>query len=69
MQVRVIGDDTYGKRPNARLKELTDFAAARQMLHAHQLTLTHPGTGKKLHCTAPWPADFQKALETLRLPG
>ena len=65
----VIGDDTYGKRPNARLKELTDFAAARQMLHAHQLTLTHPGTGKKLHFIAPWPADFQKALETLRLPG
>lgn len=64
----IVGDDTYGKRQNARLKELTDFAAPRQMLHAHTLSFVHPSTREKLHFTASWPEDFQAALDALRTP-
>ena len=63
----LVGDDTYGQRQNARLKELTRYAAPRQMLHAHELGFTHPRTGKKLKFTAPLPDDFGNALKALRL--
>src|SRR5580698_1957178 len=43
----VAGDATYGGRQNARLTELTGYAAPRQMLHARRLGFTHPRTGKK----------------------
>jgi 23S rRNA pseudouridine1911/1915/1917 synthase len=62
----VAGDDTYGKSQNARLKELTNYAAPRQLLHAHKITFKHPRTAKKLSCEAPWPEDFQAALKKLR---
>ena len=62
----LVGDDTYAKRQNARLAELTGFRAARQMLHARHLTFTHPRTERLHTFTAPCPEDFQRALETLR---
>ena len=62
----LVGDDTYGKRPNARLRELTNYAAPRQMLHARQLAFTHPRTGKRVEFEAPWPEDFTAALRLLR---
>jgi len=62
----IAGDDVYGNRQTARLKELTGYAAPRQLLHAHKLKFTHPRTGRKLALEAPWPADFQQALSTLR---
>ena len=64
----LLGDEVYGKRPTARLAELTGFTAARQMLHARQLEFTHPRTGALMSFEAPWPADFQEAVRALR-PG
>ena len=65
----IAGDETYGKRQNVRLAELTGCRAERQMLHAHSLAFTHPRTEKRLHFTAPWPRDFQETLEKLRVPA
>ncbi|HEY0551763.1 MAG TPA: RluA family pseudouridine synthase [Verrucomicrobiae bacterium] len=62
----LVGDDTYGKRHNVRLRELTDYSAPRQMLHARQLAFTHPRTGKQVKFEAPWPEDFVAAVEKLR---
>jgi 23S rRNA pseudouridine1911/1915/1917 synthase len=65
----LVGDDTYGNRPNKRLTELTGYRAPRQMLHAHKLAFKHPRSGKKLSFEAPWPEDFRDALGALRLTG
>jgi 23S rRNA pseudouridine1911/1915/1917 synthase len=63
----LVGDDTYGQRQNRRLTELTRYTAPRQMLHAHELSFTHPRTGKRLKFKAPLPDDFGDALRALRL--
>ncbi len=63
----VVGDDTYGAKPNARLKELTNYAAPRVMLHAKNLSFIHPRTKKPVNFEAPLPADFQQALKLLRV--
>ena len=44
----LVGDDTYGARQNARLKELTNYAAPRVMLHARELSFFHPRTKKQM---------------------
>ena len=62
----LVGDDTYGQRANARLKELTNYAAPRVMLHARELAFEHPGTRKTMRLTAPPPEDFRAALKCLR---
>ena len=62
----IVGDQVYGKRQNMRLKELTNYAAARQMLHAKKLSFIHPKTGKRKNFEAPWPDDFSKALSALK---
>ena len=62
----LVGDDTYGARQNARLKELTDYAAPRVMLHARELSFVHPRTQKQLSFEAPLPKDFREALKFLR---
>lgn len=62
----LVGDLTYGKRHNARLKDLTNFAAGRQMLHARRITFTHPRTEKRLTFSAELPQDFQDALKALK---
>ncbi len=62
----IVGDAVYGKRQNLRLEELTGYAAPRQLLHARRLAFTHPETGMPMHFEAPWPADFEHALEILR---
>jgi len=62
----IVGDAVYGKRQNLRLKELTRFAAARQMLHSRILSFKHPRTGKMVRCEAPLPPDFQAALSALK---
>ena len=46
----LVGDDTYGAKQNKRLKELTNYAAPRVMLHAQRAFL-HPsahGKGNEL---------------------
>ena len=65
----VAGDDTYGAKQTKKLTELTRFTPPRILLHAHTLALTHPRTGRKKEFAAPWPADFQTALQMLRVPA
>ena len=62
----LVGDETYGKKQNARLRELTNYAAPRQMLHARELSFTHPRTERVVKFEAPWPEDFAEALDKLR---
>jgi 23S rRNA pseudouridine1911/1915/1917 synthase len=63
----LVGDDTYGARQNARVKELTNYAAPRVMLHAKHLSFIHPRTQKPMDFEAPLPADFRRALKLLRV--
>jgi 23S rRNA pseudouridine1911/1915/1917 synthase len=62
----LVGDDTYGARQNARLKELTNYAAPRVMLHAKELSFIHPRRKKLMTFEAPLPEDFLAALKLLR---
>jgi 23S rRNA pseudouridine1911/1915/1917 synthase len=62
----LVGDLVYGKKSNARLKELAGFEAPRQMLHARLLAFDHPATGERLSFEAAWPADFESAVRALR---
>ena len=63
----LVGDHTYGARQNARLTELTNYAAPRVMLHAKELSFIHPRTKKPMSFEAPRPADFLAALKLLRV--
>jgi 23S rRNA pseudouridine1911/1915/1917 synthase len=63
----VAGDDVYGKRQCAQLKQATGYEAQRQMLHASRLTFTHPLTKERLVFEAPRPEDFEIALAALGL--
>jgi 23S rRNA pseudouridine1911/1915/1917 synthase len=63
----LLGDDTYGAKQNARVKELTNYAAPRVMLHAKNLSFIHPRTKKPMSFEAPLPEDFQMALKFLRV--
>jgi 23S rRNA pseudouridine1911/1915/1917 synthase len=62
----VAGDDTYGAKANKELKEQTNYAAPRVLLHAKELTFVHPRTKKEKHFAAPLPKDFKAALKALR---
>jgi 23S rRNA pseudouridine1911/1915/1917 synthase len=62
----VAGDESYGPRATKRLTELTGYVPPRVLLHAHRLAFIHPRTHRKRTFTAPWPSDFQEALERLR---
>jgi len=61
----LVGDETYGARQNARLKELTNYAAPRVMLHARELSFIHPRTEEQMNFEAPLPKDFRQALKFL----
>jgi 23S rRNA pseudouridine1911/1915/1917 synthase len=63
----LVGDETYGARQNARLKELTNYAAPRVMLHARELSFIHPRPEKEMSFEAPLPKDFREALKFLRV--
>ena len=62
----LVGDETYGAKPNRKLAELTGYAAPRVLLHARKLSFLHPRTGKLVKFEAPLPADFKQALKFLR---
>jgi 23S rRNA pseudouridine1911/1915/1917 synthase len=62
----LVGDETYGRRQNDRLKELAGYTAPRQMLHARRLAFIHPDTKEPLKFEAPLPLDFLDALSALR---
>lgn len=64
----LAGDKTYGGRQNARLRQVTNYTAPRQMLHSFSLTFKHPRSGETINAKAPWPEDFKQALAELRFP-
>jgi 23S rRNA pseudouridine1911/1915/1917 synthase len=71
LKAPIAGDPVYGGRlrlPRGATPELVAALSAykRQALHAERLELTHPVTGKRVHWTAPVPADMQALLEVLR---
>jgi RluA family pseudouridine synthase len=55
----LLGDTRYGDRKD-------QVIVARHMLHAAEITVTHPATGKKLTLKARLPDDFKAAIEELR---
>jgi 23S rRNA pseudouridine1911/1915/1917 synthase len=70
----VLGDPVYGGRvqrgaglPDRLRTILANFP--RQALHARELELTHPVTGKVLSFNVPAPADMQNLLDELRKHG
>ena len=54
----VVGDPVYG---SGRMSG--NIALQRQFLHAYQLRLMHPSTGKALEVEAPLPSDLQALLD------
>lgn len=59
------GDLTYGADPTLA----TTLGLERQWLHARSLAFTHPGDGRSIEITSPYPPDLQHALEVLRSRG
>lgn len=59
------GDLTYGADPVLARK----LGLARQWLHARTLGFAHPGDGRWVEFTSPYPADLADALEILRDEG
>lgn len=57
IKLPVLGDDRYG---------LLRHGAARPMLHAHRLELTHPTSDELVEIESPHPPDFEAVLATLR---
>jgi 23S rRNA pseudouridine1911/1915/1917 synthase len=56
----VVGDQAYGKRASAMIKNLN-----RQFLHASKLEFAHPITDESMSIESPLPADLQNALDSL----
>lgn len=57
-----VGDLTYGADPVlAKRAGLT-----RQWLHARALGFEHPGDGRRVEFSSPYPADLDRALDALR---
>jgi len=71
----IVGDRMYGGGPLylSQLQGHADRAEGplitRQALHAHTIEFRHPRTSQPMKLEAPWPADFQQTLATLREPG
>lgn len=57
-----VGDLTYGADPVLAKRLGLD----RQWLHARSLAFTHPGDGRWVEFTSPYPTDLQHALDALR---
>jgi 23S rRNA pseudouridine1911/1915/1917 synthase len=65
----IVGDREYtfgGSRrvtPSARMEaERLESLAPRQLLHAAELSFTHPVTGAPIRLMSEWPADLRPAL-------
>ena len=58
----ILGDSTYGWKPDPRFA----VQPARVMLHAENLVLNHPISGKVLDLHAPLPEDFAAQIAQLR---
>lgn len=60
----VVGDSVYGdKKLNKKIEQ--ECGLKRQFLHASELTLKNPRTGKKLKLTSNLPLDLSQVLEKL----
>jgi len=67
----IAGDDKYGDFAlNRVLLKADDSRGAlkRMFLHAHQITFTHPETGKDVTINAPLPAECERFLVSLGKP-
>lgn len=68
----IIADKLYAGRDRLTRMELMPHEESdevlidRQALHAHQLRLTHPVSGRPMHFSAPIPEDFEMVLKALR---
>lgn len=67
----LIGDPVYGSRLRIPRQMEADFADylrnfKRQALHAGQLSLVHPTTGKEMRWKAPMPDDMAVLMDVLR---
>ena len=56
-----VGDLTYGADPTLAAR----LGLSRQWLHARRLGFEHPDTGEWVEFTSPYPADLQRALDTV----
>ena len=61
----IAGDDKYGDFELNR--ELAKQGLKRMFLHAHELAVEHPASGKQLELTAPLPAELQRFLDAREL--
>lgn len=57
----IVGDQKYGSDSTGVL--FRQAGLNRMFLHAHRLSLPHPGTGQPLELEAPVPASFNQAIE------
>jgi len=67
----ILGDDKYGDFAlNKALQKATDTRGAlkRMFLHAHQITFTHPESGKNMTLNAPLAAECERFLVSLGKP-
>jgi 23S rRNA pseudouridine1911/1915/1917 synthase len=68
----IVGDAVYGRKATRIAAAQTMEIARtfpRQALHAWQLTLQHPASGKDISIAAPLPADMRELLVGLTLPA
>jgi 23S rRNA pseudouridine955/2504/2580 synthase len=68
----ILGDDKYGDFPLNKALTKADAsrgALKRMFLHAHQITFTHPDTGKPMTVRAPLPAECERFLVSLGNPA
>jgi 23S rRNA pseudouridine955/2504/2580 synthase len=67
----ILGDDKYGDFALNRVllkPDQTRGALKRMFLHAHQITFTHPETGKQQTINAPLPPECDRFLVSLGKP-
>lgn len=57
-----VGDPMYGSDPNLTKR----LGLTRQWLHATSLGFYHPGSGKWMEVSSPYPEDLQQAVDKLR---
>jgi 23S rRNA pseudouridine1911/1915/1917 synthase len=60
----VLGDKQYGTKRKSIFKEVK---VKRQMLHASDISFTHPNNGKVIRVNAPLPLDFNNCLHQFGL--
>lgn len=60
----IMGDTAHGDLRHNRL--LAQYAGNRRLLlHAHRISLPHPGTGKRICFHASWPVNFSRTWKKL----